>query len=111
LAQVAAIAAINDEEFLKKTIELNTLSLNKFRKRFDELSIRYMPTFTNFLLMLFQDEKYAAAFNEECTKRGLILRYVKAFGIPNGIRINSGTEDETQFALDVISEVHTCLMK
>jgi len=53
LAQVAAIAAINDEEFLKKTIELNTLSLNKFRKRFDELSIRYMSTFTIFFLMLF----------------------------------------------------------
>ena len=109
LAQVAAIAAINDEEFLQRTIELNVVSLNRFRKKFDELSIKYLPTFTNFLLMLFNDEKYAVKFNEECLKRGLILRHVKSYGIPNGIRINSGTEEETQFAIDVISQVHNQL--
>ena len=109
LAQAAAIAAINDEEFLQRTIKLNTVSLNKFRKKFDELSIRYLPTFTNFLLLLFNDEKYSMKFNEECSRRGLILRHVEAFGIPNGIRINSGTEEETQFAIDIISQVDDLL--
>jgi histidinol-phosphate aminotransferase len=106
LAQVAAIAAINDDEFLQRTIVLNAISLSRFRETFDKLSIRYLPSFTNFLLMLFSDEKYTAEFNEECSKSGLILRHVKAFGIPNGIRINSGTEEETEFAIDVISRVH-----
>ena len=49
--------------------------------------------------------EYAVKFNQECLNRGLILRYLDSFGIDNGIRINSGTKDETVFALDVITEV------
>ncbi len=109
LAQVAAIAAINDDDFLRRTIELNDKSLNGFKLKFDELSIKYLPSSANFLLMLFPDEKYAVKFNEECLKRGLILRHVKSFGIPNGIRINSGTDDETEFAMDVITQVQNIL--
>jgi hypothetical protein len=36
---------------------------------------------------------------------------VNTFGINNGIRINSGTDDETEFALQVIEEVFAILMK
>jgi histidinol-phosphate/aromatic aminotransferase/cobyric acid decarboxylase-like protein len=43
--------------------------------------------------------------------RGLILRHVKPFGIPNGIRINSGTMEETDYALNVISEVYPALLE
>ncbi len=43
------------------------------------------------------------------SNRGLILRHVNTFGIPNGIRINSGTDEETEFALNVIGEVYPML--
>ncbi|HED06529.1 MAG TPA: histidinol-phosphate transaminase, partial [Ignavibacteria bacterium] len=105
LAQAAAIAALNDDEFLQQTVALNKKSLNRFKKKFDELSIMYLSTSANFLLLLFADEDYTIKFNEECLKKGLILRHVKSFGIPNGIRINSGTVDETEFAINVISQV------
>ncbi|MCH8325262.1 MAG: histidinol-phosphate transaminase [Bacteroidetes bacterium] len=111
LAQVAAIAALNDDEFLKKTVEQNNKSLKKFKQIFDELSIKFLPSSANFLLMLFTDEEYTAKFNDECLKKGLILRHVKSFGIPNGIRINSGTDEETEFAINVISQVQNQLLK
>lgn len=111
LAQAAAIAAINDDDFLKETVELNEKSLKMLKEKFDELEIEYLHTSANFLLMLLPSEDYAVIFNEECLKRGLILRHVKSFGIPNGIRINSGTEGETKFAIDVISQVQNILTK
>jgi histidinol-phosphate aminotransferase len=109
LAQEAAIAAFNDDEFLKQTVELNKRSLSKMKYKFDELGISYIPTSANFFLLLFPTEEFASEFNAECLNKGLILRHVKSFGIPNGIRINSGTDEETDFALKVIEIVYESL--
>ena len=110
LAQVAAIAALDDEEFLQKTVLLNTLSLKKMKAKFDELGIEYIPTYANFYLMLFPSEAFVNEFHNECLNRGLILRPVNTFGITNGIRINSGTEEETEFAITIIEEVYSTLI-
>ena len=109
LAQDAAIAALEDDEFLKKTVELNRQSLSLMKKKFDELGLQYIPTSANFYLLLFPGEEFTAEFNNECLNRGLILRHVNTFGIPNGIRINSGTMEETDFALRVLEEVFTIM--
>jgi histidinol-phosphate aminotransferase len=109
LAQDAAIAALEDDEFLNRTVELNRQSLDIMRKKFDELGIDYVPTSANFYLLLFPNEEFTSEFNNECLNRGLILRHVNSFGIPNGIRINSGTIEETDFALDILEEVYSLM--
>lgn len=109
LAQAAAIAAFDDDEFLLKTVETNAVSLEQMKKKFDELGITHIPTAANFILLVFPNEEITVKFNNECLNRGLILRHVNTFGIPNGIRINSGTQDETDFALIVIEEVTSIL--
>jgi histidinol-phosphate aminotransferase len=106
LAQVAAVAALNDDEFLNKTVETNRKSLKMMRDKFDELGISYVESATNFLLMLMPSESFAEGFNNNCLNKGLILRHVEPFGVPNGIRINSGTDEETKFALEIIEEVY-----
>ncbi len=106
LAQAAGIAALDDEEFLLKTKKLNQSSLKKMKNKFEELGLKFIPTAANFFLILFSSEQEAIEFNDECLNRGLILRHVDTFGIPNGIRINSGTEAETDFALNVVEEVN-----
>jgi histidinol-phosphate aminotransferase len=109
LAQEAAIAALQDDEFLERTVSQNKKSLVALKRKFDELFIAYVPTAANFYMLVFPTEKFAVDFNEECLSRGLILRHVNTFGIPNGIRINSGTDEETEFALNVIGEVYPML--
>ncbi len=106
LAQEAGVAALNDEEFILKTKALNKYSLEKMKNKFDELDIKYIDTYANFYLLLFPTEKEAIEFNNECLNCGLILRHVDSFGIPNGIRINSGSEKETDFALNIIEYVY-----
>ena len=109
LAQAAAIASLSDDDFIYKTVDTNRESLKMMEKKFKELEINYIPTSANFFLLLFPDEEYAERFNLECLNKGLILRYLDSFGIRNGVRINSGTIDETVFALNVISEVRDVL--
>lgn len=111
LAQEAAIAALDDDEFLKRTLETNKNSLLRMQKKFEELEIEFIPTSSNFYLILFPDAEMCLAFNEGCLNSGLILRPVNSFGISNGIRINSGTDDETTFALNVIEKVYSKLKK
>jgi histidinol-phosphate/aromatic aminotransferase/cobyric acid decarboxylase-like protein len=61
--------------------------------------------------MLLPTEEYAERFFERCLDYGLIVRPTKPFGIANGIRISSGTDDETAFAVNVIEQVWTDIMK
>jgi histidinol-phosphate aminotransferase len=106
VGQAAAVAALKDEAFLKETLETNRRNLNRMAKRFTELGIAYLPSAANFLLMILPDEEAATAFNAACLDRGLIVRHVLTFGVSNGIRINTGTDDEVDYALRVIEEIH-----
>jgi histidinol-phosphate aminotransferase len=105
LAQVAGVAALEDHEFLKLTLETNRRSLASFKKAFQELGIQYVPTYCNSLLLLLGSEELAERFFNECLERGLIVRHVKSFGIPEGVRINSGSDADTDFAIEVITDV------
>ncbi|HKK21206.1 MAG TPA: histidinol-phosphate transaminase [candidate division Zixibacteria bacterium] len=111
LAQVGAIAALDDDEFLARTVKLNKESLKIMAERFDALGLAQVPTSANFIMLVMPDENFTDDFYLECLNRGLIIRPLGAFGIPNGIRINSGTIDETEFALKIIEEVYGLLLK
>lgn len=111
LAQRGAIAALDDDEFLLKTKELNKTSLAILKDGFEKIGITQVPTSANFILTLMPNEKFAKEFTDECMNRGLILRHVNTFGIPSGVRINSGTLEETDFALEIIEKVYKTLCK
>ncbi len=111
LAQQAAIAALDDEDFLNRSIELNKRSLAILYDCFEQNNVPHVKSSTNFILILMPSETFASDFAAECLNRGLIVRHVDTFGIPNGIRINSGTIEETEFATDIISEVYCTLLE
>ena len=109
LAQVGAMAALEDDDFLLKTKELNKKSLEMLKDGLKKIGISQVPTSANFILALMPSEQFAKSFTDECMNKGLILRHVNTFGIPHGVRINSGTIDETEFALTIIESVYNKL--
>jgi histidinol-phosphate aminotransferase len=111
LAQEAAIAAFDDKEFLDKTIAANSESLKIMEKKVREIGIKFIPTNANFFLLVLQSPEIAGELAEECLDQGLILRHVSSFGLPECIRINSGSVEETYFAIDVIEKVYKRLLK
>ena len=80
------------------------------KENFDRIGIPQVKTHTNFILTLMPTESDAARFAEECANRGLIVRHVDKFGVPNGIRVNSGTMEETEFAVDIMEEVYQIIL-
>jgi len=101
LAQIAAIGAIDDIEFLEKTKELNKIELERLKAYFDKKGLKYAPPTGNFLMVLFEDEEKAENFTQKSLERGVITRRLPAFGIPNGVRINTGTEEQMNRAFNV----------
>jgi histidinol-phosphate aminotransferase len=102
-AQVAAEAALADDEFIERTLAVNRRSRAQLEACFESLKIPYVKSVTNFVLILLADETKAADFFGACLRRGLIVRHVKPFGIANGVRISTGNEADTAFAVDVIT--------
>jgi len=101
----AATAALEDEAFLKLSVAQNSRSLQRLTNALDRLGLPWIPSHGNFVLLLLESEDEAALFAERCLNRGLILRHVKTFGIPEGIRISSGNDSEIDFAVEQIESV------
>jgi histidinol-phosphate aminotransferase len=111
LAQAGALGALDDDAFLLRTLELNTRSLEALRQAFVRMNIPFVETAANFYMLLMPDRDFALEFYEQCLNRGLIVRPLERFGIDRGIRINSGTDDETSLALEIIDEVWNLLCR
>jgi histidinol-phosphate aminotransferase len=95
LAQAAAIAALNDKEFLQKGFENNRAGYAQLCAAFDELQLEYVPSFGNFVLVRVGDDDGAGArVNIALLKQGVIVRPVGAYGLPQWLRISIGLPEE-----------------
>ncbi|MCB0327120.1 MAG: aminotransferase class I/II-fold pyridoxal phosphate-dependent enzyme [Bdellovibrionales bacterium] len=105
-ARVAAKAALSDQKFIKEVLEENQRGLEFFEKEFSRLGISYVPhSRTNFLMLLFENEILADNIAERALEKGLIVRPLAAFGFPKAIRMNTGTKEQNQFAIDVLENI------
>jgi len=112
IAQHAALNALKDEAFLNQTLGLNQEGLSFFKMGFDGLGISYVKdSKANFLMLNFKTETQAHDFTQACLSKGLILRPLGMFGFPKSVRINTGTMEENQLAIDIIGNVYKTLDK
>jgi histidinol-phosphate aminotransferase len=104
-AQAAGLAAMEDQEFMEEYIKLNRHGLEFFYDLLDRLGIHYLKSHANFVTILLNSEKEANQLNEKLLCHGVIVRPLKAFGIPNGIRITTGLEQENRFFAKVLKKI------
>ncbi len=105
-AQAAAIAALNDQEFLKKSAEINALGYKEFVKAFEEMGLEYVPSYGNFVLVKVGDDDDAGArVNLELLKRGIIVRPVKGYKLPKWLRISIGLPEENRACIKALKEI------
>ncbi len=103
-AQAAGFAALADQEFLKAYVELNRRGLEFFYDLFDCLGIRYLKSHANFVMILRDSEQQVEKLNQKFLSHGVIVRPLKTFGIPNGIRVTTGLEEENQFFAKILKK-------
>ena len=94
VAQAAAIAALDDAEFVQRTREVNRAGLIQLAAGFCELGLPYVPSAANFFLVQVPDGAEAFAFLQA---HGTIVR---PFGtLPNHVRISVGTSAQNERCL------------
>jgi histidinol-phosphate aminotransferase len=90
-AQAAALAALGDQAFLQQSYELNRAGLREFEGAFDALGLAYVPSRANFVLV---KVGAAARVYQELLKRGVIVRPVANYGLPEWLRVSVGLPAE-----------------
>ena len=105
LAQAAAIAALNDKEFLEKGARNNAEGYKQMTAAFDELKLEYVPSFGNFVLVRVGDDDGAGArVNVALLKQGVIVRPVGAYGLPQWLRISIGLPQENATFIEALKK-------
>ncbi len=107
IAQFCAAAAFLDYDFVYETLCLNKKILGMMYKFFQYIELPFIKSFTNFVMLILPSTEIALKFTDRCLDYGLILRHLGSFGIPNAIRITTGTEEDTLYAFRVIKRVWT----
>ena len=90
----AAAAALDDSEHVAATVALNRQGLQRLREGLGGLGIGVLPSAANFVLC--DVGRPAAAVNDALLRRGVIVRPVANYGLPNHLRISTGTADQNE---------------
>tara|TARA_Y100000768_G_scaffold271561_1_gene207652 strand:- start:3624 stop:4718 length:1095 start_codon:yes stop_codon:yes gene_type:complete len=107
-AQVAAIAAIDDSEYLNSTLNLNKEQMLKIEKKLNSRKLSFIKSSANFITLVFENEQKAASFAGNFLKEGFILRHLNSFGLPECVRVTLGKDSEMELffnKLDLVLEM------
>ncbi len=103
LAQAAAIAALDDKQFLLKTRK-TVLSGKKFiYRQLDGMKVRYIPSVANFVLI--DTKRDGVGIFKDMLKQGVIVRDMKQYGLNNFIRVTIGTREENNLFIKAFKKV------
>ncbi len=93
-AQAAGVAALGDNEFTKKLVSNNTKWRDWLSNELKGNSLRILPSQANFITVIFPNDVNFSAkkADEALLNKGLVVRHLSAYGIPNALRISIGTE-------------------
>ncbi len=103
LAQVGALAAIDDLEFLNKTVELVHSELDYMFNALSKRGIRWFPTDANFFLI--DVGKDANIVFERMLRHGIIVRSMTSYSYPTYIRVNVGLHEENVRFIQALEKV------
>jgi len=97
IGQAGALAGLLDEEHQAKTRALTIEGRDWMQGEFGALGLEYVPSWANFVLVKVGDGK--AVFNA-LMKKGVIVRDMAAYGLPEWIRVSIGTMEQNRRFLD-----------
>lgn len=102
LALAAAEAALDDDDFLAASKRLNEAGLKQLTAGFRRLGLEYIPSWGNFVCVRVGE---ASRVYQDLLRRGVIVRPVGNYGLPEHLRVTVGTEAQNARLLAALSEV------
>ncbi|MCS6771322.1 MAG: histidinol-phosphate transaminase [Kiritimatiellae bacterium] len=102
MAQAAALAALDDEDHIRRTREMVQEGLDQLCQGLAEMGFEYVPSAANFLLVKVGNGR---RYFEALLRQRVIVRPVDGYGLPDYIRVSVGTRDENERFLDALAAV------
>ncbi|MGA1999929.1 MAG: histidinol-phosphate transaminase [Terriglobales bacterium] len=104
VAEAAALAAIEDEQHIRKTLENNAAGAEYLSNKIGEMGLRVLPTWANFLYVEVGED--AAALGKRMQDEGIIIRPLTGnWGAPQAIRITVGTPEQNRQCVATLKKV------
>lgn len=99
IAAKAACAALDDQEHVKKSVELNQKGMRQLEDGLRKLKLKYIPSIGNFITV---DVNDAGIIYQQLLYDGVIVRPLKAYDMPKHIRVTVGTYEQNERFLEAI---------
>ena len=103
LAQVAALAALKDEEHLRRSREMVRDGREFLYRELTEMGLSYAPSQANFILIDVGLDSQTV--HKELMTKGIIIRPGHNLGYPNHIRLTVGTREDNERFIRVLKEL------
>ena len=101
--------ALSDQEHIDKSVKINSSGMDRVKMAFDSFNYSYIESWGNFISFdAKQDSDNAFQY---FLKKGVILRSLKVYEMPQHLRVSIGTEEEMDFFLKVLEEYEKDLSK
>jgi len=104
VGQKAAIAAINDKNFINKAIKHNKKWKPFIEKKLNNLGLTIIPGVANFVLVKFKNTKQANNCYTYLESKGIYVRKINEYGLPQFLRITVGLKNENITLCKTISK-------
>jgi histidinol-phosphate aminotransferase len=104
-AQAAGVAALDDTDFLARSLELNARGRRFLTESLQQDGFTVVPSEANFVMVVLPSEEEAMRRFEALLAQGVIVRPLRAFGLPQCLRISTGTDDDNQMCVEAFRRV------
>jgi histidinol-phosphate aminotransferase len=103
---MAGVAAVEDSSHVERSRAHNDRWLPWLTEEISKLGLSVSPSVANFVLIHFPETKGRTAAEADAflTKRGLVLRRVTAYKLPNALRMTVGTEEANRLVVAALAE-------
>lgn len=105
VAQIAAIAALEDKDFLRATVDSNRRNRALMFHALGSFGYEVVPSEANFVMLVTVSACQAEFLTEELLRRDIAVRGLRSFGLPHSIRITVGNDEQTRAVLREMKEL------
>jgi histidinol-phosphate aminotransferase len=101
VAQAAAVAALQDTDFVQRTFDLNLRGMKRIVDGLAKLGLEHIPSFGNFVSFKVKD---AARIYRRLLELGVIVRPIANYAMPDYLRVSIGLETENEKFLSALQQ-------
>jgi histidinol-phosphate aminotransferase len=94
IAMAAATAVLDDEDYLRRSCEINARGMAQLEAAFEELKLAWIPSGGNFISV--EVGEYAQQINQSLLEQGVIVRPIGGYGLPRHLRVSIGLPEENE---------------